>query len=466
MPTVLMHIIKALAVRWKTILACFLATFAISILYSLFAPSLYQSTASLVVDVRAPETYGAQSVAPQMAGDYLLTQEDILKSTRVAEQVVADTGLAEVPNAAERYGWTPDNGPLATFVANKIKSGLQITSTAVNSRVIQMSYVSRNPEFSASMANAFSKAYIDVNLKMQQEPAFQAVKSYTEQMTALGVKLNQAQSKLAAREKALGIVAGKDQASPDNTRLDALSSQLASAEAQAELSASRTVGTSLPETMSSPIVQGLQADLARLEGQRSQLQGVAGPNNPDYRQLMENIAALRAEMAKHQALVRQSASASVAQARSAEVGISGAVAEQRKRVIDARAAQNEISIMQQDVSSLQDSYNKMAARRSELLALGNGTQTNISVLSPAIPDPEPVSPRVKLALFLGVFGGLALGCAIALLLELMDRRIRDAEQLETWLGIPDLGSIEAIAGPGRFRLPRRIAGFLPNYAER
>jgi uncharacterized protein involved in exopolysaccharide biosynthesis len=455
------HLVKVLFEKWRIVALTTALGVALAVLSLVVTAPVYKSTATVVAGVRAPETIGPQSVAEQLSADYLLTQEDILKSDRVARQVVADTGLANAPDAIRQYGWTPKDGALADFIAAQLRRALVVDSSVTNSRVMEISFLSGSPQFAAAMANAFANAFIDVNVQLQADPARRTVASYTRQLDELSRTLHRMQAQLVAKEGALDIVASKGEADPDSARLNALSAQLAAAQAQSASATARAGGGALPDTLSSGVVQGLQTEIARLEAQRSLLGASAGPNNPDYRQLVAQIAGLRGQLAGQEALIRKAAAASAAQARMAQSGLSGAVAEQRGRVTKVRAAQSEVSVMQQDIANLQASYDQIAQRRAQLQVLDNTGQTNISLLSPATPSDAPVLPRRLTTLVIALVAGLLAGVLLALTIEFFDRRIRFSGEIESWLGIPDLGTIR-ISPPQPLRLPRMLAGLLPN----
>lgn len=456
----LQNVFKVIIVRWKMILLFGVLCLTISTMYSLLADPVYKSTATIVAVVRAPDTIGPQSIAEQLASDYLLTQEDILKSERVARQVVKDTGIASQAGVAERFGWTPEDGSLPDFIAKRLSYGLSVESSVTNSRVMGISYFSGDPSFSAMLANAFAAAFIEVNVQLQGDPARRTIESYTRQLEAIGEKMRRTQSALAARERELGIVASRGESDPDAARLAALSSGLASVQVEAAAAASKTAASALPDAMSSPVIQGLQVEIARAEAQRQQLATDVGANHPDYRQLTSQIGGLRQQLGKQEALIRQSAQATASQVRMAQNEMSGAVATQRSQVIESRAAQNEVAVLQHDLANLRTSYDEIGQRRAQLEVLGNTAQTNISLLSPAIVTGKSVGPHKLIIVFFGTVVGFALGVLIALILEFANRRIRSSEQMETWLGIPDLGSIR-LNTDERLKMVGFIAGLLP-----
>jgi len=132
----------------------------------------------------------------------------------------------------------------------------------------------------------------------------------------------------------------------------------------------------------------------------------------------------------------------------------------RARVIASRSNKDEVAVLEQDVKNAQMVYDQMAARKSQLDLLSESGQSNVSILTRASAGDDPIWPRPKIL----VFGGALLGGLISalgiLLIEALDRRIRNRAELESWLGIPDLGQVR---NSGHFFLETPLArrGSLP-----
>lgn len=69
---------------------------------------------------------------------------------------------------------------------------------------------------------------------------------------------------------------------------------------------------------------------------------------------------------------------------------------------------------------------------------------NVSIVSKATADDQPVSPRTKLNILIGIIVGLILGIGLAFLRELSDRTVTSEEFLTDELGLKGLGIISEI----------------------
>lgn len=455
------HLYKVLALRWMIIAACVAVGLVTAGAYALLASPTYRAVTALVVDVRSNETIGQQARAEAMSPDYLLTLEDILKSDRVATRVVESFKPNELQSLAVAYGWTPENRPMKEYVAGFLRNQMEVSSSLGASRVMEVAFYSGNPEFSAAIANAYAKAFMDVNLALQTEPARNAADAYEHQLARKAEELEAAQNRLAAKQRELGVVDPGSGGSADNVNLATLATQLANATAAAEQARSQASAGSLPAIAADPVINQLDVQLGSARSELAQLSTVAGPNNAQVRQLQNRIGALEAQRAQQVAAAQRRTSAQAAQARSAQSGIQGQVAAQTQRTMTTQQAENELAKARLDVASVQQAYDQMAQRRTQLEVLGESGQTNISVLTPALPNPSKVGPKRALAMIIGLVAGLMAGVGIAVALELFSLRIRVPDELDAWLGIPDLGTIRSSA-PKTLLARRRTSGFLPS----
>ena len=88
----------------------------------------------------------------------------------------------------------------------------------------------------------------------------------------------------------------------------------------------------------------------------------------------------------------------------------------------------------------------MSQRAAQSNVESQTNQTNIAVLNPASAPADPSKPKVFLNILVSIFLGTLLGVALALMLELANRRVRSAQDLVDALGLPLLGTISTATG--------------------
>ena len=100
-----------------------------------------------------------------------------------------------------------------------------------------------------------------------------------------------------------------------------------------------------------------------------------------------------------------------------------------------------MSVRDREVQNAQAAYDAALQRASQLRLESNLNQTTVAVLDHAQPPENPNGLGLILTTALSlIFGGL-LGCALAVGLEMMDRRVRDGDELLTAAGLEVLGEV-------------------------
>lgn len=428
----------------------------------------YTARAELLVNIRAPnsvQTTGDPGLAAQLQPDYLSTQVDVIRSDRVAAEATKRLGLLNDPTAMRDYRKSGSNVPPELYLAGRIRGGLKVVPST-SSRVITLQYTSTNPQAAADVANAFAQAYQAVAVDLQRDPEQQATGYYVQSVAALGKRLADAQAKLSARRAELGITAQADSLDADDARLNALSQQLAAAQATKAVQNARAGEGALPDTSINPVVQGLQGDIARLEAQRRQLSTFAGPNNLDYRQISNQLATLRAELTKQQAAIARATAASAAQSNASVAALQSDVANQRQRVIVSQRERGEVAALEQDVANLKATYEQLVGRQAQSMLLSQVGQANVTLLSPAVTPLAPSNLPPKLKIVTGLVLGTIIGLIVALAREFLDQRMRTPDDAAIWLEIPNLGGVRGLEGPGAKLLDYSPLRYLPGTGDR
>jgi polysaccharide biosynthesis transport protein len=435
---------------------------------SLLLPKSYKATASLLVDASRDEQSLSNVLIPQRERiGYMQTQMDIITSERVARKVVQDLKLADSP--ASRAAFEKEAGSTGS-IENRLVENLlkRLKVETSQSSVIQVSFSSADPRFSALVTNAFAKAYIATMLELRVEPTRQASVWFDEQLKSLRANLEDAQAKLTDYHRQQGIISADERLDVENTLLGELSSQLARvqdhtfdlATRERQARAFLKQGASpdrLPDVLSNANVQRLNADLLQAEVKLQQLATQYGANHPQYqRQLSENQGLrekLDAEMKKVVAGIENAKR----QSRQREGELRAAMEAQRARLLELKEHRNELTVLTRNVESAQRTYDAAMQRAVVSQVEGRASQTNVALLDPAIAPRGPSHPKVALNITLSVLVGTMLGIGLVILMEMFDRRVRSPDDLGNEWNVPLIGVLNAWRPAGN-RLLGRSSG--------
>ena len=436
------QVVPALKARWRVALLIW-AGIVLAVLAATFAlPPRYEATATLVVELGGRDLIPGQGVFKPAGAvsTHVATQADVIRSEEVALGAMRNLGLHQDP--AWRQRWidaTDGQGDFNAWVAGQLLHSLEVRPSR-DSNVLTLSYASPDPRFSAAVANAFVKSFIDTTLQMRAGPARQFNTFFAERAKPLREALEQARTRLSAYEKEHGVAVG-DQGDVESARLAELTSQLvtlqdAHAEATKRQAQARQAPGEMREVRNDPEVAVLTGELVRLEGQLADLKSEFGEQHHAVIQARQSIRDVRRRL---DAAMRRAAESlgtplKVIQARLAEV--EGAIKQQRELVLQRKSQRDAAAALLRDVENAEKAYGAVLTRASETaLESANTTETSVSVLKSATP-PLWSPARLKRNLAVALVLGLLLGLAAALLREMRDRRLRTIDDVTRRLQQP------------------------------
>lgn len=436
-----------LKVRYRIVVFTPLIVVLIAFVASLFWPKQYTATTSVVIDVKSPDPVAGMVIPGLAAPGYMATQVDIINSDRVAQRVVKLLRMDESP--AIRDQWmegTGGTGELKVWLADLLKQNLDVKPSR-ESNVIDIEYKGVDPAFAAAIANAFAQAYVDVNLELKVEPARRYATWFDGQTRSLRDKLEKARQALSDYQQQTGIVATEERLDHETSKLHELSTQLTIAQAQTSENRSKRKSAGSSETLSeviqNPLINGLKADVARLEAKLQESNVNLGKNHPQTQRAQSELAVLKAELAREIKRVSSSIGTTYEVGKHKEKELLEALEVQKVRLLELNKQRDQISVLQRDVEAAQRNFEGINLRAAQVKLESDAVQTNIAVLTPASVPTEPSRPRILLNVMIALFFGVILGVSIALILEFNNRYIRSEQDLADLLEIPVLVTISS-----------------------
>ena len=464
----LSRILKVLLARWKISLLVSLLAAGAGVSYALTRPVAYSATATVVIDARPDPVAGINQI---MAPNFLLTQVDIVRSSRVANRVIRTLKLNENPGLLEQYAESKSDTTFDDWLSRLLQRSL-LVEPGRGSNVLHISYASKEPRFAAVMANAFVRAYLDVVLEMRIEPARRYTEFFDDRIKQRREALETAQTRLSAFQKEKGIITTGERIDMETAKLTELSSQLLNMQALTSESGSRqrqglAAGDQSPDVLGNSMVNNLKAELNQKETRLSELTSRLGDNNPQVLETRISIGELKSKIDAEIRRVKGSLTVVDSINRQREAEMRSALAAQQVKVLQLKEWRDEVAVLQRDVENAQRAYDQIQQRHTQSELESQNQQTAISVLSQAETPTESANERsLKLAVQ-AVILAFGLGCAAALGLEILDKRVRVAGDIAEAVDLPIIGMLP---GPDRrsFRgrlkpslLQRRLLRQLP-----
>ncbi|MEJ7931950.1 GumC family protein [Ramlibacter sp. AN1015] len=432
--------LSILRARWFAATLIFLLVVGAATAWALLRPSQYTARAPVLVDVNASDIGGGY--APGMLSSYLATQIDIARSDRVAERVLEQLKPQLLPELREPLRATTPQGQHRELV-ERLQEMLTVRP-ARESNIINIDFTASTAADAARVANMFAAAYTDLALDLKTNPAKQESAWFDEQVQSARRKLEQAQARLSDFQQRAGIV-GEEMADHEMARLTTLATQLAQVQAQTTDSLSkRGAGRdTVAEVMQSPLINGLKADIGRVEAQLQQASATLGPRHPQILQLQAELASLRSRLASETGRISTSIDTSLETGRARERELQAALNAQRSRVLSLNRERGTLALLRQDLQAAQQAYNQVNDNAAKVRLTSLTTMTNLRPLAPAVEPADPVGLSKRNTVAIAAGAGLLLALLGALLLELVNRRVRSTDDLVMATQLPVLATVPA-----------------------
>lgn len=428
--------------RKGVILGVLLLTVAVTAVVSLLLPKEYTAATTLIIDSKSKDPFTGQLMPSQMFPGYMATQVDIIQSSNVAQKVVTGLKLADSPGTHEQFmEATEGKGNINQWLGDLLLKKLSVEPSR-ESNIISIAFTGTNPQFSAAIANAFAKAYLETSLDLRLGPAKQTAAWFDQQIIELRQNLDEAQQKLTAYQREKGIVESDERLDVETRRMGDIASQMVVAQSALADASSRTRDSnSLPEVINNPVVQGLKAQVSQGEGKLADLAKRVGVNHPEYQRTLAEVNSYKAQLASELNTATRGVGATAGAALQRYNELSGAFAKQKSSVLAMKQQREEASLLARNVQNAQQIYDSALQRYGQSRMEAQSTQTDIAVLNPAIAPTKPSQPKVLLNILLSFFLGAILGVGVGFLVELLDRRVRSGQDITAGLDIPVLAEV-------------------------
>ncbi len=421
-----MNIIQFFRILWARrwiILPAFLVCVATAAIVVQFLPERYKATTRLVLETFKPDPVTGQVMASQFMRAYVQTQTEMIEDYATAGRVVDELGWANDPAniAAFNASSAAGTGDIRRWLAKGIMANVN-ANVIEGSNILQITYSDSSPERAERIANLIRTAFLAQSLAEKRAAATKSADWYAQQAESARQALLAAVEARTAFVKKSGIVLTETGTDLDTQKLSQLSGQAAVPAAPA---AAAGMGPA-------------QLQLAQIDQQIQQAATNLGPNHPAFQALQRQ----REVYAKAAAQERAQAAGG---AGSQQGALQSAANAQRARVLGNRQDVDQLAQLQRDVTLKQDQYMKAAQRVADLRLEAMSNDTGMTTLSEASAPDTPYYPKVPMIIGGAAGFGLGLGLLVALLVELLARRVRSPEDLESAVDAPVLGVVQSRA---------------------
>jgi succinoglycan biosynthesis transport protein ExoP len=458
----------------------------------------YTAQSTIMIERQVPQVLDMKDLMPETSEnehDYYYTQYELLKSRTLASQVIRDLSLQDTrpiaddadglfraaweylhsllafgPSLAYRTDSLEINGVKPRVIDNYLKH-LTITPETFT-RLVKVSFTTPDPSLSAQIANAHVAAYIRRGMEMHAESSEEAQRFLEGKLIELRERVEKSEAALNAYRHERGIVGfaidDKDrivlQRTEDlNKALTEASTARIGLEAEVETIKHGSF-ESVPDVVSSPLIQHLKEDYSSIEAQYSAMADQFTPDYPPLAQIRAKRVRVEDRLREEVEKIAASIRAQYRAATRREEKLQHELAKEKARIMALQNVSLKDGILAREVDTNRELYKSVLERMKQMGVAAQVRASNVSIVDQAETPEYSSSPRKLMAL--GLFGSLALiiGIAAAFFIDYLDDTLRTSDDVDRYLNLPSLGMVPDFNKTnGRLAYGRQISRMLgPN----
>jgi succinoglycan biosynthesis transport protein ExoP len=463
--------------KW-VILAFIFASALISIAHTTRQTPIYKATARLEIDqesnnVLPYQDFNSTQTYNYFYEEFLQTQIKHITSRTLAARVVeveeldrAETAVGQQEIERNRLSalWAritgqtvkkekayiaPSRENIREQAIDRILAGLSVMPIK-DSRVVEISYTSPDPEEAARMANTITDQYIDYNFQAKYDATSRATDFLQKQLVDLKSKVEKQEADVIKYARDHNILNVSEKKDVVHQALGDISTQLTEARSirmdkeSVYLTLAKAKPEDFPQALRTPIIEKLQSSLFSDEQELAQLSSQLGPSMPQVKKLKSKIQATLQQLAREQQLAIDNAYKEYETALAREKLLSGAFEKQKILANNLNESSISYNILQREAETTKQLYDGLLQRLKEAGVAAGLKSSNIRVVDKAKVPKAPFNPDMRknlaIALMLGLMGGLGL----AFFLNYLDNTVKTPEDVEEMIGLPSLGLIPSL----------------------
>jgi capsular exopolysaccharide synthesis family protein len=468
-------IIRAVRKHWPIMLVLFVASVVGASIYTSNQVRVYEAVATIQLDPQALTPLGRQTTDSGSDSywsnqEYFATQYQVITSRRVAELVVKRLGLTtdraflthkgSGAAASSKNASPAPPAPAATVslqdAAEALRARLKVEPIQ-DSRLARVKFSDADPSRAQHILSAVVDIYVEQNLDTSMDATNKTVEW-------LDVQLKRLKSDLESQEMSLHdfklkynllSVSYDDQSNMVRAEIQQLNTNLTELKAKKEavvarLEVVKAVDPQDPgeipatELVGNVALDGLRT--AYVTAKRDLVMVKAGgkdDRHPEVQKLSAQVESARTAIAQELQNIKNGAEIELANVNRQVAGLSSLYEGARKQALQLNLKELEFSRLQRSKDSTEKLFGMVLERSTESGLSKMAPFNNVRVLDRPLKPMAPIFPKTSTNLAVGIALGLLLGLAGATGREMLDRTVRNSEDIERELGLagtlPDVG---------------------------
>jgi len=447
----------------------------------------YRSTATVEIlpnmQILNIRDFEPEYVGMRGEGLFMNSQQRILRSRALAEEVVRAEGVADHPELSGEIrqrslrgefrslirtvrnslrpgessspsrssdnsdtAVTRDRAPAA---ANRLRSRINVEPLR-ESRLVNVQVTAFDPQFAAQMANALVEQYIKTSMQRRYEAGNEARQFLESQLEEMRISLERSDQALSDFARERNIADLNQRISLANDAMQRFSSQLDQTEAElVQLQSWRDQIEKgridyVDPVVNSEVLGQLNSQLLDAGAEYVSMSERFREDYPAMQELRSRMNRLEQDIASEKQRIADNIIGRHENLQDQVSALEDAIAERESRILALNDQAVQYNILRREFQTNQELYDGLLQRLKEIGVAAGLQENNISVIEHARAAGAPFRPNISRSLAKALALGLMGGLALAFLLEFLDRSIRRIEDIERLVDRPVLGMVPLV----------------------
>jgi len=389
--------------------------------------------------------------------NYIETQSKILTSETLALQTIRNNALSARPEFASPNG--PSEAVASGSLANQKRPpelaeflGSLSVRRVPNSRLMDVSFESTDPQLAARIVNAHIASYIEQNFRSKYEATTHASTWLADQLGELKIRVQRSEDARIAYERQNQIWTLDDKQNITTQRLSDVNKQLTDAQSERMKKESlyqfAKAGNldAVPEVQNNSAIGDLFKKRSDTASQYTDALAQYGPNFPKVQRLQAQLKEFDQTIEKEKQKILDVLESDYHEAQQREALLTNALDQQKSETNQMAGKLVEYNILKREAEANKTLYEGLMTKLKETAISAGLRSSNIRVVDPAMVPSTPARPaktrNVALAFLVGLVGGIGL----ALMREYLDNTVKTPDDVESLSRLPSLAVVPEFAG--------------------
>ncbi|MBU1911929.1 MAG: polysaccharide biosynthesis tyrosine autokinase [Candidatus Omnitrophica bacterium] len=415
---------------------------------------IYRASSTVIVEVASPDILAVKDVIKLGETNYyaykayIETQQEIIKSRRIAHQVIKNLGLKN----KEEFIKAKD--PVDTLL-KKLKVEL-----VKDTRILRINVEDENPKEASRITNEFARVYVNSNISLKIQASTDAegwLKKEVEQQKA---KVREAEIGLQDYKEKNDIVSVVNKENIINDTLTKLNANYLDAQKkriQAEIAYKSLTDVkgelkleNLPNQLAdNEIFTSLKKEYMSQQALLVEYEKVYKNKHPKMIKLLENISYIESRIKNEIGAIKTDVESEYEKAKEEEANLKNTLNDKKKESLELERRIIGYNALKRELETNERMLDIVLNRLKET-SISNQMQTNnVRVQDLAEIPKKPIRPKKQLNIMFSIILGMVGGIGLALFREYMDITIKDSNDIETLIQLPVLGAVPKIRQDGK-----------------